>query len=321
MEVGGQIYEARVLSHNLFEMRSDADQGIDSLARLTVSLANTDSYCSQIERNTGWKGAKVTVSFLFFDLKNGVPASETTVVFRGVANSPDEITETTLRLTATNRMNLQRLLLPGVRIQRLCPWKFPTNSAQRIEAAMGGAQDQYSPFYRCGYSPDVPGGTGNLADGTPYAFCNYTRAQCEQRGMFDRDVAGNPSRRFGGIEFVPPSIQVRTYGDKSFHSSPVVENQGRYNDFVPMVYGTAWYAPPIVFARNDGNLTRMEVLLGMGPIQGVQKVLVDDIEIPAGQSGTNMTATGWFNIVSHGDREGGFNPDFTDSSGSPLGDP
>jgi len=33
-------------------------------------------------------------------------------------------------------------------------------------------------------------------------------------------------------------------------------NEARYNDFVPMVYGTAWYNPPIVFARNDGNLTR-----------------------------------------------------------------
>ena len=43
-----------------------------------------------------------------------------------------------------------------------------------------------------------------------------------------------------------------------------VENEGRYNDFVPLVYGIAWYRPPIVFARNDGNLTHMEVLLGMG---------------------------------------------------------
>ena len=69
---------------------------------------------------------------------------------------------------------------------------------------------------------------------------------------------------FGGIEFVPPAISVRTYGDKSSHTSAVAVNEARYNDFVPLVYGTAWYAPPVVFARNDGNLTRMEVLLGIG---------------------------------------------------------
>ena len=32
--------------------------------------------------------------------------------------------------------------------------------------------------------------------------------------MFDRDNANNITRRFGGIEFVPASIIVRTYGEK-----------------------------------------------------------------------------------------------------------
>ena len=62
------------------------------------------------------------------------------------------------------------------------------------------------------------------------------------------------------------SIDVKSYGEKATHQSGVLENEARYNDFVPLVYGTAWYRPPIVFARNDGNLTHMEVLLGMGPI-------------------------------------------------------
>ena len=38
----------------------------------------------------------------------------------------------------------------------------------------------------------------------------------------------------------------------------------------------------VVFARNDGNLTRMEVLLGIGQMQGVLTVLVNDVEIPLG---------------------------------------
>ena len=44
----------------------------------------------------------------------------------------------TFRITATNRMNLQRLLLPQVRIQRRCPWEFPATEAQRTEALDGG---------------------------------------------------------------------------------------------------------------------------------------------------------------------------------------
>ena len=38
-------------------------------------------------------------------------------------------------------------------------------------------------------------------------------------------------------------------------------------------------------------------------------------------SGTDMTATGWYNIVTPGLRSGAFDLNFTDSSGNPLGDP
>ena len=202
------------------------------------------------------------------------------MIFQGICNPPDEIREATFRITASNRMNLQRLVLPQVRIQRRCPWEFPASEAQRTEAVDGGASGKYSRYYRCGYSAGVAGGEGSWMAGAPFAVCGYTRADCEARGMFTH---------FGGIEFVPPAISVRTYGDKNWHTSAVAVNQTRYNDFVPMVYGTAWYQPPVVFARNDGNLTRMEVLLGIGEMQGVLKVLVNDVEIPVGVAGTNMT--------------------------------
>src|SRR5262249_25455926 len=69
------------------------------------------------------------------------------------------------------------------------------------------------------------------------------------------------------------------------------------------------------------NLTRMEVLLGLGEMQGVLKVLVNDVEIPAGVVGTNMTGTGWYNIPALGARSGACNMDFTDGNGQPGGDP
>ena len=126
-----------------------------------------------------------------------------------------------------------------------------------------------------------------------------------------------PPGRFGGVEFLPASILVRSHGEQGSHVSAPHENEARYNDFIPLVYGTAWYNPPIVFARNDGNLTRTEVLLGMGEIQGVLKVLVNDVEIPAGVAGANMTATGWYNLVSIGNRTGDFNLDSLTAPATP----
>jgi len=150
-----------------------------------------------------------------------------------------------------------------------------------------------------------------LNDTAPFTSCGYTPTDCQARGI---------PQRFGGIEYVPPVIAVRGYG-KDWTTSALSVSQARYNDYVPMIYGTAWYEPLVVFARNDGNLTRMEVLLGIGQIQGVLTVLVNDVQIPLGVNGTNMTGTGWYNFLTPGTRDGAYDPNFTDSSGNPAGDP
>src|ERR1700681_4484826 len=130
----GHTYAARVLNHNLFELSSSSNEGTDEISKISLTLANADSLLSAIERNIGWKGARLTVQFLFFDLRNHEPESESLVVFRGVANPPEETTESTLRLSFTNRLNLQRIYLPEVQIQKRCPWTFPGTSAQITEA-------------------------------------------------------------------------------------------------------------------------------------------------------------------------------------------
>src|SRR3954453_5455245 len=124
--------------------------------------------------------------------------------------------------------------------------------------------------------------------------------------MFDKDGAQRNTSRLGGGEFVPSTILVKSYGERGSHTGNTSDNEAKYNDFVPLVYGTAWYRPPIIFARNDGNLTHMEVLLGMGEITGVNKVVVNGFELPAGSAATSPTSTGWFNVVSYGSREGSF---------------
>ena len=320
VEVAGISYVARILGHSQFDLGLGSEDGLDGSGSVRLRLANADSYFSQIERNAGFRGARVLIKQVFFDFATNSVVEDPRIVFRGVGNTPDETTETECTVTFQSRLNLQRILLPDVRIQRRCPWSFPGNQAERAVAV--SVSDRFSGKHRCGYSAGETGGRGSVdPQGAPYTACDYTRAACETRGMFDHDAFGNVTRRFGGIEFVPSQIVVRSAGESGSHLSVLAENTSRYNDFVPLVYGTAWYAPPVVFARNDGNLTRTEVLLGMGEIDSVVKVVVNDIEIPEAQEGHDMTATGWYKVVSPGGLGGAFNLDFTDALGHPLGDP
>ncbi len=317
----GNQYAGRVLKHNLFEAQVASDTQIGGSPKLSFELANADSYFSTVEQQTGFKGAQLVVRSLFADTNTGMATSDAIVVFRGIVNSPEQITETTFRLSALNRMSMQRTQLPEVSVQRLCPWRFPATAQQRAEATDGSAVNKYSFFYRCGYSPDQPGGVGNLNGSNPYTSCAQTRSDCVARGMFSRDVNGNTTARYGGLEYVPASILVRGAGQKNYQLSNVQANQGVYNDPVPLIYGTQWHMPDVVFSRNDGNLTRMEVLLCMGEIQGVLTVLVNDIVIPQGVRGQNMTSTGWWNLMSAGQRNGNQDPNFGDGGSGPAGDP
>ena len=109
--------------------------------------------------------------------------------------------------------------------------------------------------------------------------------------MFTIDTSGRTTGRFGGIEYRSSDDPGAGSGPEEQPAFRVQQNTAAYNDFVPLVYGTQWTMPDVVFSRNDGNLTRMEVLLGMGEIQGILSVLVNDVEIPQGVSGANMTST------------------------------
>jgi hypothetical protein len=77
----------------------------------------------------------------------------------------------------------------------------------------------------------------------------------------------------------------------------------------------------VIWAWNDGNYLICEVLVGSGPIQGVQRLWVEGIELPLGVANVDMSATGWYNVLTTGGRNGAFDPNFTDSQGNPISDP
>lgn len=322
-EVGwlGNLYTARILKHSAFSLSSWSLEGSAGASRLQITLANTDSYASQIELTTGFKGAKLTAWFCFHDVASGEATTEPEAVFLGVANPPDEYDESILRLSFQSRLNMERMALPTARIQPRCPWAFPSSQRQREEALSGGSRGKYSPFFACGYSADVPGGVGNLNGGEAFTSCGKTKLDCQERGMFGTDSRSQTTQRFGGCQFLPPSVTVRSHGDKTLKQSAGQPGPARPGDVLPLVYGTSWLQPPIIFSRSDGNYVHFEAVLGSGPIQGVRRVLADGVDVPEGQPGGNYSSTGWWSLVGVGERSGTFNPAFADGSGQPIGDP
>src|SRR5690242_15405425 len=104
----GNQYQGRVVRHSLFEAQLASDTQIGGAPKLTFELANADSRLSEIEQQTGFKGAQLTVWSVFFNLGSGVAVTDRVVIFRGLLNPPDMITETIFRLSAMNRMSMQR---------------------------------------------------------------------------------------------------------------------------------------------------------------------------------------------------------------------
>ena len=192
--ISGNQYAGRVIKHNLFEAQVASDTQIGGSPKLSFELANADSYFSEVEQQIGFKVSLLIVSSLFANTTTGAATTDAVVVFRGLVNPPDLITESTFRLSAMNRMSMQRTQLPEVSVQRLCPWRFPTTEAQRAEGADSGPENKYSFFYHCGYSADQPGGVGNLNGGVAYTSCAQTRADCVLHGMFTSDSSGNTTR-------------------------------------------------------------------------------------------------------------------------------
>jgi hypothetical protein len=315
---GTTLYEARVLADTTLPWKLTSDVTSESANSLTLNMADADGQIAQLFKTGLLRGASIRIFAAVLDGRN---VESKTAVLSGVLDSVSDLNGRTARFTILNRLSAIRTSFPPMRIQKQCAWMFPSNAGERDAAVNGGEDSRYSPLYRCGYGPDLAGGAGNLDGAAPFTSCDYSRRSCEERGMFSKDGANRVNNRFSGIEFVPPSITVRGHGESSGRISNLVSLDTRFNDVIPAVYGMGWLRAPVVFSRNDGNLTRSEVLLGLGEIDSIIKVIVNGYEIPLGVDGRNMTGTGWYNVVSLGGRTGAQNLGFADSAGRPLGDP
>lgn len=313
-----QHYSARISDERAMYWRLTGDLTNDGSNSYSLSIGDADGQVSAMNRAGLLRGAFAKV---FLGVCEAGQISDRSALVAGIVDNYSETDSRTMKISLTNRLNASRTHFPPMRIQKRCSWSFPKNSLERELALSSGEDGRYSTLFRCGYSADLTGGVGNLDNGVPFTGCDFTRTSCEERGMFSSDSLGRPTRRFSGIEFIPASILVRGHGESVGRLSNIVSLDARFNDVIPAVYGTGWLQAPVVFSRNDGNLTFAEVLLGLGEIDRVIKVLVNGYEVPLAVDGRNMTGTGWHRLVSKGNRTGVFNGEFTLSNGTPAGDP
>lgn len=293
-------YAGRILDMQLGAIQGFDAGGIDIVPRVSLKLADADKeLLINYEQVIGFRGAVLDLDFILWDVGTSTFSSDSIRKFSGICDQP-QADASTLTLTATHKLNLQRRYLPSVPIQRRCPWVNPTTTDQRTEA-----DDPDSIFYRCGETRDT----------TTAPPCSYTKATCTQ------------PTRFGGITWDPPAgSSSREYTTGQWLNIQNNPNNAKYGEPVPMIYGTAWVDAKVLNVIGDGNSTRGEALVCLGEVDAILRVVVNDVELQPANSidgGTNYIVRDpllRYNVINRGDRDGSPNLDAPyNGDGDPYG--
>jgi len=150
----------------------------------------------RLSRGGGWKGARLKVGFLFYDLPNDVPLTDIAILFQGICNPPDEIREATFRITGDqSNESPKAVVAPG---SHSTPVPVGVSGYRQSTHGGGGRRSKRQvlallPVRVFGRRIRRIGKSERHL--TIHRLQLYTRRICQTRGM---------SPNFGGIEFVPP---------------------------------------------------------------------------------------------------------------------
>ena len=349
IQYDGKDYRARILNQDVGSIQAVSDNGIVQSPSITLQIADPDNFIwstYEVPDTMGFKGIKVVLRFVFWDAGTSTFSEDSRTVFVGICNPPSK-DAASLTLNCTSLLNMTKSFLPAVRIQRRCPWVFPSNKADRVKAAL----DEDSDFWECGYSPDVTdedgfNGTllarGNMNGGEAFIDCGNTFSDCIERLgnvalatrstssgtplRIERDTSNRVTGRFGGIQWdAPDGWRGRAFATGEKEQGTNQPNEAKYNDFFPMILGTSFVEPPVMNVLGDANSTRMEVVLCVGQIHDshstpgpVEAVLVNDFFVPHSSETTDALLS--WNWVNTGDRDGSPNRSaLYDGAGDPYG--
>ena len=344
-------YVARIQRHNLEGLQERSQLGIDRFAKATIDLFDADHYIwsnfvldSSGNPKYGFRGASVQIALTMWQPGTSTFAADAPLLFVGTCDQelPRQGTEI-LSITANNGHNTATVKLPMFPIQSRCPLYFPSNAAERLQTIDPGCAF-------CPYAPDQTGAIGNtttanLVDPTYgnavtdkwgiYIMCDYTRSSCMERlgnsantsvapdGDLMHDKAPHATGAFAGIEWSPGTYYAYnknyTSGQKIATFSYI--NSAVWGQYQNLLYSTQFVTPKISNIIEDGNATKMEAMICTGNIgsSGVQKVIVNGIEVPYNNSDVQLT----WRWVNTGGRFGHASTDtgYSNSGHSALGDP
>jgi hypothetical protein len=282
----GNFYPAAVSSQSIGGIGGQSSIGLDIVGSVSVALADADALWWYYEQQYGFQGATVFAYFVFFDPYTNQFSSSSKRIFVGICD-PASRSDQNTTISAKAKNALDKKFLPPMPIQRTCPHWFPANAAQRAEAA----NNPFSFYFGCGYSPDQGGGVGNYQSGTtPYTFCTYEPKACQDRGMWDTDHLARVTRRYAGVQWDPPA----TYKGRQYTSGKQVQgvnnaNPGKWTQFVPLTFGTAWVSAIAANIVGDPNSTRGEFMINSAWLNsgsndwvgtGIKTVVVNGLLIP-----------------------------------------
>jgi hypothetical protein len=291
----GTDYEPRVISQQISAIEALSPTGIDVPPDVRLVLADADKAMTVIDQTAGFRGARITVTFVFYDFGTATFSSDSAVPFLGRCSRP-EITDETLTVSASYILNLAAKMVPSFPIQPRCPKLKPRTAAQVLLK-----DDPDSLYFACG--------SGTTAD------CEFTKTGC---------AANNDPLRFGGIVYeIPPASRSREYVTGKWITDIVSDNNAaKYGDFAPIGFGTSWVDCLALGAWPEANSTRGEAVVCEGRVQSILKVTVNDELLPAatdidGSPYRVEDVTFRYNVISRGNRTGALNTDSPWINGAP----
>jgi hypothetical protein len=288
-EYNGHEWIPRIVSQNIAATQAMSDLGVDTPPTLQLVLADPDAVLYQYEQDYGFKGATVRIYSVMWDAGDTATGSFSSdspapVKFVGICAAA-AFDDRTLTFTATSLLSMGNCQVPGIRIQPLCSWSFPSTSAQRLASVA----DDSSQYYQCGYSWDQADGVGNPdpASGGAAAFsmCDYAWDSCIAR-LGDasaavpimQDQGRRWTGRFGGYQYLPSLNAGMQRNFVTGAWSQITNAQvgpALYGNSIPQNYGQTWINPIITGVYSDGNYTGFECIIGYGVVNAILAVIVN----------------------------------------------
>ena len=300
------FYDGRIAQQDIDAFQYKSSLGVDRPGKVSVHIWDADHYIwnNYVQSTSGtpqygFRGATLQMALILWQPGTTNFSSDAPIMFSGTADQevPNQGWEV-LTISANTGHDTAVIKLPMFPIQNRCPLIFPATAAQRFSAAF----DQTSPYYLCGYSYGVPGGSGNLGppnhtnaytgtvvtDSTGiYISCDYLRSDVsrtdETTGCMARlgnyattsvapdgdlwhDTSGNGTGRFAGVEWSPPGYYTigRNYINNSNQADFSFQNQAVLGQYHNLLYGTQWVNPKIANVIESGNDTKCKAMICTG---------------------------------------------------------